>query len=245
MSPGIRQRTRRNSGEKLWRRLGLLGALVLAAGCGAQRNRPAPEATAASASSPQAAAPVTSEAPLILFVGTSLTAGYGLDDPEAAYPALIRSKLEAAGLRYRVANAGVSGETSAGALRRIDWLLRQKVAVLVLEIGANDGLRGQDPAALRANIRAILERARQQSPAPKLLLVGMKTLTNYGRDYGRRFEAVYPELARETGAALVPFLLEGVAGIPSLNQPDGVHPNADGQRKMAETVWAVLRPLLG
>jgi acyl-CoA thioesterase-1 len=184
-------------------------------------------------------------APAILFLGTSLTAGYGLDDPEQAYPALIQKKLDAAGLRYRVINAGVSAETSAGALRRIDWLLRQDVAVLVLETGANDGLRGLDPEAMRANIREILERAGRRQPRPKLVVAGMKALSNYGGEYGRRFERVFPDLAREKGAALVPFLLEGVAGIPSLNQPDGVHPTSDGQRKMAETVWAVLRPLLG
>jgi len=186
-----------------------------------------------------------STAPVILFVGTSLTAGYGLDDPEQAFPALIQKKLDAEGLRYRVVNAGVSGETSAGALRRIDWLLRQRVAVLVLETGANDGLRGQDPDVARANIRKILERAKAQQPQPKLVLVGMRALTNYGEDYGRRFESLYPELAKETGAALVPFLLESVGGVASLNQADGVHPTAAGHRKMADTIWAVLRPLLG
>jgi acyl-CoA thioesterase-1 len=183
--------------------------------------------------------------PVILFVGTSLTAGYGLDDPEQAYPALIQQRLDAEALRYKVVNAGVSGETSAGALRRMDWLLRQPVAVLVLETGANDGLRGQDPAATRDNIRKILERVRAQRPPPKLVVVGMRALTNYGKEYGRRFESIYPELAKETGAALVPFLLEGVGGVAKLNQPDGVHPTAEGQRKMADTVWAVLRPLLG
>jgi acyl-CoA thioesterase-1 len=186
-----------------------------------------------------------SEAPVILFVGTSLTAGYGLDDPQQAYPGLIERRLEAEGLRYRVVNAGVSGETSAGALRRIEWLLRQPVAVLVLETGANDGLRGQDVDGTRANLREILGRAKSRRPEPKLVLVGMKALTNYGKDYGRRFESIYPEVAREAGAALVPFLLEGVAGVVSLNQSDGLHPTALGQQKMADTVWAVLRPLLG
>lgn len=185
-----------------------------------------------------------SEAPVILFVGTSLAAGYGLDDPEQAYPALIQRKLEAEGLRYRVVNAGLSGETSAGALRRIEWLLRQPVAVLVLETGANDGLRGHDPDATRANIREILGLAKGRRPQPKLVLVGMQALTNYGKDFGRRFESIYPDLAREAGATLVPFLLEGVAGVPRLNQADGLHPTAEGQQKMADTVWAALRPLL-
>jgi len=190
-----------------------------------------------------AQAAAVSEPPVILCVGTSLTAGPGVD-PADAWPARLQKRLDAAGLRYRVVNAGVSGETSAGALRRIDWVLRQPAAVLVLETGANDGLRGQEPEATRANIRAILEKARARTPPPKLLLLGMKALPNYGADYGRRFEAIYPELARESGAALVPFVLAGVAGVPRLNQADGIHPTADGHEVVAETVWTALRPLL-
>jgi len=181
---------------------------------------------------------------VILCVGTSLTAGYGLPDPDLAYPGLLQRRIAAAGLPYRVVNAGVSGETSAGALRRMDWLLRQKVDVFVLETGANDALRGQDPDATRANIDAILTRARAQSPPPHLVLLGMKAPPNFGPAYFRRFDAIYPELARQHGAVLVPFLLEGVAGLAGLNQADGVHPTPEGQRKMAELVWAALRPLL-
>jgi acyl-CoA thioesterase-1 len=181
---------------------------------------------------------------VILFVGTSLTAGYGLEDPAQAYPALIQGKLDAAGLRYRVVNAGVSGETSAGALRRLNWLLRARVDVLVLETGANDGLRGQDPESTRSNIQAIFDRARRQSPPPRLVLAGMEALPNYGPEYGRRYRAVFPELAKKNDVVLIPFLLEGVAGIRSLNQPDGIHPTSEGQRRMAETVWRALRPLL-
>lgn len=179
----------------------------------------------------------------ILFVGTSLTAGFGLD-PSESYPALIQARIDAEGLPYRVVNAGVSGETSAGALRRMDWLLRQPVAVLVLETGANDGLRGQDPGATRANLQAILDRAARQSPSPPVVLAGMEALPNYGQDYRRRFHAIFPDLARKNGAALVPFLLEGTAGVPSLNQPDGIHPTAEGQGILADNVWRVLRPLL-
>jgi acyl-CoA thioesterase-1 len=176
-------------------------------------------------------------------VGTSLTAGYGLD-PADAFPALIQARLDAAGLPYRVVNAGVSGETSAGALRRLDWLLKQPVVVLVVETGANDGLRGQDPDATRANIRALLDRAKKQEPPPRLVLLGMEALPNYGEEYRRRFRAIYPELAKENGAVLVPFLLDGVAGVASLNQADGVHPTAEGHRRVAETVWRALRPIL-
>lgn len=179
----------------------------------------------------------------MLFVGTSLTAGLGLD-PSEAYPALVQGKIDAAGLRYRVVNAGVSGETSAGARRRMGWLLRQPVAVLVVETGANDGLRGQDPAATRENIQAILDEARRQQPPPKLVIAAMEALPNYGEEYRRRFRAIYPQLATANRATLVPFLLDGVAGDPKLNQPDGIHPTAEGHERVGENVWKALRPLL-
>jgi acyl-CoA thioesterase I len=184
-----------------------------------------------------------SQRPSVMFLGTSLTAGFGID-PEQAYPALIQQKIDSAGLTYRVVNAGVSGETSAGALRRVDWLFQEPVAVLVVETGANDGLRGLPPDSLRANIQAIFDRAKRLRPPPQLVLIGMRVPPNYGRPYSQRFQAIYPELARANGAALVPFLLEGVGGMPNLNQPDGVHPTAEGQRRLAETVWRVLEPLL-
>ncbi len=185
----------------------------------------------------------TAERPSVLFLGTSLTAGLGLE-PEQAYPALIQPKIDSAGLTFRVVNAGVSGETSAGARRRIDWLLREPVAVLVLETGANDGLRGLSPDSLRANIQAVFDRTKRISPPPKLVLVGMRVPPNYGRAYTERFRAVYPEVAGRNGAALVPFLLDGVGGVPGLNQADGIHPTAEGQRVIAETVWRVLEPVL-
>lgn len=181
--------------------------------------------------------------PSVVFLGTSLTAGLGLE-PEQAYPALIQQKIDSAGLGYRVVNAGVSGETSAGARRRVEWLLREPVAVLVVETGANDGLRGLSPDSLRANIQAVFDRARAVSPPPKLVLVGMRLPPNYGRTYTQAFEAVFPDLARKNDAALVPFLLQGIGGIARLNQADGIHPTAEGQRVMAETVWRVLGPVL-
>ena len=181
--------------------------------------------------------------PIGLCIGTSLTAGFGLD-PDDAWPALLQAKVDAAGLPHRVVNAGVSGETSAGALRRMDWLLRQPVAVLVLETGANDMLRGQDADATRANVDAILARARRQEPPPRLVVLGMRAAPNLGSPYGAKFAAIYPDLARKHDAALVPFVLEGVAGIPRLNQPDGVHPTAEGEKIVAETVWKTLEPML-
>jgi acyl-CoA thioesterase-1 len=190
---------------------------------------------------PSTAAPAA--LPAVLFLGTSLTAGYGLD-PTQSYPALIQSRIEAQALPYRVVNAGVSGETSAGARRRIDWLMRQKIAVLVVETGANDGLRALDPAATRENIQAIFDRVQKQSPPPRLVLAGMQALPNYGREYTGRFRALYPELAQANHAVLIPFLLEGVAGVPRLNQEDGIHPTAEGHRIIAQTVWKALAPLL-
>jgi acyl-CoA thioesterase-1 len=181
--------------------------------------------------------------PRVVCLGTSLTAGFGLD-PEQVWPAILQMKVDAAGLRYRVVNAGVSGETSAGALRRIDWLLREPVAVLIVETGANDGLRGQPPEATRANIRGIFDRALRQAPPPRLVLAGMEAPPNLGADYTRRFRAVFPELAKEYRAALLPFLLEGVAGVPRLNQADGIHPTPEGHRLVAENVWRAVKPVL-
>jgi acyl-CoA thioesterase-1 len=223
--------------------LALAWALT-AAGC--RGREPARDDRGSGPAAPAATAAAPSggdERPLILFVGTSLTAGYGVD-PDEAFPALFQKKLDAVSLRYRVVNAGVSGETSAGARARIGWLLRQPVALLVLETGANDGLRGQDPEATRANIQAILDAAHAQKPPPKLAVVAMEALPNYGEEYRRRFRAIFPELARRNGATLVPFLLAGVGGDPSLNQPDGIHPTAEGHRRVAENVWKALRPIL-
>ena len=212
----------------------LLGLVAGLLACDQHRESPASDAA-----SPAAA----SQRPSVLFLGTSLTAGLGLN-PEQAYPALIQRKIDSAGLNYRVINAGVSGETSAGALRRVDWLFRQPISVLVVETGANDGLRGLSPDSLRGNIQAIFDRARQLDPAPRLVLVGMQVPPNLGRTYAQRFRAVYPELAETNHAALVPFLLQGVGGMAQLNQADGIHPTAEGQEKLAATVWKVLEPVL-
>ena len=180
----------------------------------------------------------------MVFVGTSLTAGLGLD-PSEAYPNLLQRKIDSAGLPFEAVNAGVSGETSAGARRRIDWVLREPASVLVIETGANDMLRGLDTDSLEANIQAIIDRARRQEPPPRILLLGMRGLPNYGLQYVRRFNAVYPDLAKRNGIALVPFLLDGVAGVDSLNQADMMHPTAAGQRRVAETVWPVVLKTLG
>jgi acyl-CoA thioesterase-1 len=179
----------------------------------------------------------------VLFIGTSLTAGFGLD-PDSAYPAAIGRLAEAAGYDVTVAAAGLSGETSAGALRRIDWLLNDKADVVVIETGANDGLRGLDPDTTQANIVGIIQRVRAANPQAQVLLAQMEAPPNLGQRYTREFRDVFMNVAREQQVVLVPFFLEGVAGDPSLNQADGIHPNAEGARRAAENMWKALAPVL-
>lgn len=179
-----------------------------------------------------------------LFVGTSLTAGYGLEQ-EQAFPALLQRMADSAGYSLDIVNAGVSGETSAAALRRAEWMFRAPADVIVLETGANDGLRALEPDATRANIVAILAKARAAHPAARLLLVQMEAPPNLGAGYTSRFRAVFPEAAREGGATLAPFLLEGVAGVSELNQGDGIHPNVVGARRVAANLWPALAEAAG
>lgn len=212
----------------------MVAALALA--CGGE-----PEARPAAGSGPAAAR--DADRPVILALGTSLTAGLGVD-PSEAWPALLQARLDSLGLPYEVVNAGVSGETSAGARRRAEWLLQRAPAVLILETGANDGLRGQDPDSLRANIEAILDLAAATNPAPRVLLAGMEAPRNWGAGYTARFRDAYRDVAAERGVALLPFLLEGVAAVESLNQADGIHPNPAGHRRVADNLWPALEPLL-
>lgn len=183
--------------------------------------------------------------PAVLFFGTSLTAGYGLDDPDLAFPAVIGEKIDSAGLPYRVVNAGVPGETSAAGLRRISWVLgHTEVEALVLELGANDGLRGQDPEALRRNLQSVIDSTRTHAPDAAIVLAGMQAPPNLGPRYTGAFRRVFEEVARENDAELIPFLLEGVAGVAELNQDDRIHPNVEGHRTIARNVWPVLEPVL-
>lgn len=187
---------------------------------------------------------VTTESKTILFFGDSLTAGYGLDDPALAFPGLIQKKIDAEKLTYRAVNAGVSGETTAGGLRRIDWILRQKIDVFVLELGGNDGLRGLPPEQTQRNLQAIIDRVQAKNPTTKILLAGMMMPPSLGEDYTKAFRAIYPALAEKNHLTFMPFILEGVGGHPELNQADGIHPNPDGHRVIADALWKILRPLL-
>lgn len=187
------------------------------------------------------AGPAFGASRVIVAFGDSLTAGLGVS-PEEAYPALLEARLAQEGYDYRVINAGVSGETSAGGLRRIDWALKLGPEIVIVALGANDGLRGLPPTAMRDNLLAIVQRAR--NAGAKVLLAGMQLPPNYGTSYTRSFEKVFADVAQTARVPLIPFLLEGVGGAARLNLPDGIHPNAEGQGRIAEHVWPYLRPLL-
>jgi acyl-CoA thioesterase-1 len=204
--------------------------------------RPAAETPPAPASS-EIPPPAADTRPAIVFLGDSLTAGYRLD-PAEAYPTLIQEQLDAAGHAYRVINAGVSGDTTLDGLQRLDWVLRQPVAIFVLALGANDALRGQPIDHIRDTLDAILTRVREREPNVRLVLAGMRMPSNYGAAYTRAFADLYATLADQHAATLIPFLLDGVAGQPELNLSDGIHPTAAGHQIIADTVWSHLEPLL-
>jgi acyl-CoA thioesterase-1 len=182
--------------------------------------------------------------PVVVFLGTSLTAGLGLERDLDTYVSVLVQMADSAGKPFHAVNAGVSGDTSAGGLRRIDWLLRTPLDVLVIELGANDGLRGQDPNAMAENLTEIIRRTRDAYPAARFLVAGMEAPPNLGDRYTAAFRAVFAEVARAQGAALIPFLLDGVAGVPELNQDDRIHPTREGHRRVAGNVWPVLEAVL-
>jgi acyl-CoA thioesterase I len=227
-------------------------AVVLLAACGGNdstaKARPSPvESTtvAAAGATPVAPAPIGTGGPRVLFLGTSLTAGFGLDDPERdAYPAVIQRMADSVGVKADIVNAGLSGETSAGALRRVDWLLKQKPDFVVIETGANDGLRGLNPDSTAANIRELIERIRSANVSAGILLVQMEAPTNLGPAYTRAFHALFGRVAADEKVPLSPFLLDRVAGIARLNQADGIHPTPEGARIAASNLWPSLERML-
>lgn len=181
----------------------------------------------------------------IVFFGDSLTAGYGLAEPnEESYPADIQKKIAAAHLPWKVVNAGLSGETTAGGLRRVDWVLRQPMDIFVLALGANDGLRGVEPSVSRTNLQGIIDHVRAKYPKTRIILAGMQMPPAFGPDYTKDFAAMYPALAEKNSLPLIPFLLDGVGGHPELNQRDGIHPTAEGAELVADNVWKVLEQSL-
>jgi acyl-CoA thioesterase-1 len=227
--------------------LAFLGVFSYLAGCSgpaAEVDRPAPPASgpAVSRSTPPATVATVSKAPRIIFLGDSLTSGLGLD-VQQSFPSIIQGRLKAAGHPFEVVNAGVSGDTSAGALRRLEWAMADgDPQVLVIALGGNDGLRGLSPEQLEHNLAAIIEHAQKRGLV--VILAGMEAPPNFGADYTARFRNVYPTLAKRYQVRLIPFLLDGVAGDPALNQADGIHPNPRGATIVADLVWRVLEPAL-
>lgn len=179
----------------------------------------------------------------IVVLGDSIAAGYGIDQ-EAAYPALLQGKIDEAKLPFTIVNAGLSGDTTAGGLRRIDWILKQPIDILLIELGGNDGLRGIPVSETRANLQGIIDRTRAKHPQAKFVIAGMKMPANMGADYTAEFEKVFPEIAKKNNAALVPFLLENVGGKAELNLPDRIHPTPEGHRLVANNIWPILERTL-
>ena len=214
-------------------------AIATLVGCGG--DTPAAVDRSSRPATTSVAVPAQETRPRVVFLGDSLTAGLGLT-PDQAYPALIQQRIDAEGLGFEVVNAGVSGDTSAGGLSRLDWALEGDVRVLLVALGGNDGLRGLPPSALKKNLSTIIERA--QARHIQVILAGMESPPNFGQSYIVEFHKVYPALAERYGVPLTPFLLQDVAGIDRLNQRDGIHPTAEGARRVADTVWTVLRPTL-
>ncbi len=214
--------------------------LCVAMACSSENKSPAPMVT-----SDETTATVQTEqkAPVILFFGNSLTAGYGLD-PTEAFPHLIQLRLDSLGWDYQVINAGLSGETSKTGSNRIDWVLREPVEYMILELGGNDGLRGIATDEMERNLQSIIDQSREKYPDMVIILAGMEAPPNMGADYVSDFRAVYPRLAEENNLPLIPFLLQDVGGEEELNLPDGIHPNIEGHRIVAENVWKILETVL-
>jgi len=227
----------------LLKKICLPGLLLIfwLAGCGEKKSAVAPN------NPPPDSLPVRTPpdtANNIVFFGNSITAGYGLE-PENWFTTLLQERIDSLRLPYRVVNAGISGETSAGGLSRIDWVLSRPVTIFILELGGNDGLRGISLQQTTANLQAIIDRVSQRAPSAKLILAGMEIPPNLGARYTTEFHDLYPALAKKNRTHFIPFLLEGVGGVDSLNQHDGIHPNEKGEKIVAENIWKVLRKLLG
>ncbi len=215
--------------------------LAALAGCGGKKPG-STTVTDSTASTVTQTSATSAAGKTILFFGNSLTAGYGLDDPAQAFPGVIKAKIDSLKLPYAVINAGVSGETSAGGLSRIDWTLKQKVDLFLLELGANDGLRGNSVSQTINNLQGIIDKVKAKYPKAKIILLGMQVPPSMGTAYTHDFKKMFPDLAARNHIQLVPFLLDGVGGNPKLNQADGIHPTAAGAKILAANVWKVLQP---
>lgn len=222
----------------------LVGVLVMALLCGCGNNTEKANDTAKQKREQVPSLPENEKVKTIVFYGNSLTAGYGVDPATEAFPVLVQEKIDSLQLPYKVINAGVSGETTAGGKGRIDWILRQPVNIFVLELGGNDGLRGIPIAETSRNLQAIIDRVKEKYPDAKIILAGMQVPPNMGRNYATAFRVTFQQLAARNNLELIPFLLENVGGISALNQADGIHPNPAGHKIVAENVWRVLQGML-
>jgi acyl-CoA thioesterase-1 len=217
----------------------ILALIITVAGCGSKSK---PNDSPAQTDTTKTAA--ASSTKTILVFGDSLTAGYGLDDQSEAYPSVLQTKIDSAKLPYTIVNGGLSGETSAGGKNRIDWLLKQHVDVFILELGANDGLRGIPVKETEQNLQTIINRVKAKYPKTKLVMLGMQVPPNMGATYVTDFKEMFPKLATKNNMTLVPFLLQGVGGVRALNQKDGIHPTAAGAKILAANVWQVIKNIL-
>jgi len=226
-------------------RRSILGVLLLAGifACDSIDSKKQTATTEKAIEVAAASEPAEDKRKVILFYGNSITAGYGLDISEA-FPAVIQERLDSLGYEYYVINAGLSGETSAGGLSRIDWVLKTPVDIFSLELGGNDGLRGISLDETERNLSQIIEKVKQSNPQVKIIVAGMQIPPNMGQEYTDRFKGIFPMLAEKHNTALIPFILEGVGGIPELNLPDGIHPTPEGHKMLADNVWAVLKPII-
>ncbi len=210
-------------------------------GCGGKTSEK--KATEESVTEEETATVTSDSKKKILFFGDSLTAGYGLELGEA-YPSIIQQKIDSLGLDYQVINAGLSGETTASGKNRLEWVLEDNISIVIIELGANDGLRGVPLKETESNLKSMVDMVQEKLPNSEIILAGMKIPPNMGPEYTATFEGIFPELAEEENVYLIPFLLENVGGIPELNQSDGIHPTVEGQKIVAQNVWDILGPIL-
>jgi acyl-CoA thioesterase I len=223
------------------RRVRFLALLMIVFGCGTQNQKDS--STRESKIKKEIVTENKVKEKVILFYGNSITAGYQLD-LEQAFPALIQQRIDSLGLNYKTINAGLSGETTAGGLSRIDWVLRTIPDIFFIELGANDGLRGLPLDETSKNLQAIIDAVKKENPKVKIIIAGMMVPPNLGVDYSKEFHQIFPKLASENNAVCIPFVLEGVAGNPELNLSDGIHPTAEGHKIVADTVWKYLEQML-
>ena len=233
-----------NNGLKIFLKFCYFSFLLILLSCGSDSSAKKDKTPKESPIETKNSTEENSGSKTILVFGDSLTAGYGLNDVNDAFPALIQTKIDSLSLNYSVINSGVSGETTAGGKGRINWVLNQDIDIFILELGANDGLRGVPLQETRKNLQAIIDAVLEKNPATKIILTGMQLPPNMGQDYTNEFKTIFPEIATKNKLYLIPFLLKDVGGIPELNQADGIHPTVEGHKILAKNVWTVLKPIL-